>query len=300
MINSSVLIQRHFHNNRALGGGLGMVGYSLGHLVGPQLVALLIRLYGWRGAHLISSALFANIIALGATFWLPEERYKKENINEIGDIIEGDEESIGSNSNAGNFQNLETSKHASTSEEFPGMPTYNECRDDSVAKSDSEVSSSESEETDLADQKGKNNTPVSSGVKDFCKDIFDLSYLKDAKFTLMCFCAAIARYNIKTFIELGPSKSVSIGMTRSEAASIISVFSLVAISVRVVSTFVANMKIINRCFYYGVGVLFGAVASLLTLIHTFQGQVGAAVVHGFHTGMSFSLNHLARKGDEEL
>ena len=49
-----------------------MLGMSIGNVIGPFITEYLLRVFGWRGATLILSAIVAHQIPLGLTFWSPE------------------------------------------------------------------------------------------------------------------------------------------------------------------------------------------------------------------------------------
>ena len=70
-ITTSVVIQSHFDENRALAAGCAMMGCSIGNLIAPSLITYLIEIYGWRGSMLIMAAILAHIITFGALIKTP-------------------------------------------------------------------------------------------------------------------------------------------------------------------------------------------------------------------------------------
>ena len=77
---NAVIIQKMFHKNRTLAGGITLLGSSLGNMAGPVIVETIIGHYGWRGALLLISALLSHMIPV--SLMLPtyevEQRFLKD------------------------------------------------------------------------------------------------------------------------------------------------------------------------------------------------------------------------------
>ncbi len=71
VLSASVIIQQHFNSNRVLGSGLGMLGMSVGALIGPVIVHNLLETYGLRGALLIHSAISLQATVFAANYRPP-------------------------------------------------------------------------------------------------------------------------------------------------------------------------------------------------------------------------------------
>ena len=254
-----------------------MVGYSLGHLVGSPVVNYLIQMYGWRGSHLIMSAVFAHVVAISGTLWLPEDRYRKK--KRVQQCSESEEEN----------ECVDDAKETHQLEDTVIRLAAN----GGTADVKKELVSTElNQEYEITNHASQNDTQsihsgqpkTSSAVKVFCKDIFNFSHQKDAKLLLFCLGAGLVRYNMRTFVELGPSQTVSIGLTKADAALFLSIFSLVAISMRLASTVLANLRKMNRLFYFAFGAACGAIGSMLIVVQSYAFRVLSSILVGMQMG----------------
>ena len=70
-----VILMAAFPTRFPLVFGIALVGGSLGMMVCPPTVELLVRVYGWRGAIMIIAALIFNVCAFGELQKLPPRAY---------------------------------------------------------------------------------------------------------------------------------------------------------------------------------------------------------------------------------
>ena len=313
---TSVLIQKHFTINRGFGGSCSTLGYSIGHLGGPVLVTYLIQKYGWRGSTLIAAGILAHIIVFGALYREPTEGRRNPGNVEIVHDVERDltptREKGASKERCEEMdaQNTVSDSSSMTNPEVVvpnGLRLTNELvdgdQDDKkttkeplfldkerhqlVTKANQSQSEEEKENekkrtADGHNQSGRNISE--SAMKSFVADVFDCSLCREYSLVIYCFCSMLCRYNLSVFLQHMPNKAVRLGMAKEDVAFLMSVFAISVICCRIIISFVANLKWINRMAMYGFGAILGGLGSLLTLIHSFSGFFVASLVHGVHLG----------------
>ena len=67
----STVVLRHFKQNKAFANGIIFLGYSVGNIIGPMIIKVLLQSYGWRGTLLLIGALSLNGAAIAITFHTP-------------------------------------------------------------------------------------------------------------------------------------------------------------------------------------------------------------------------------------
>ncbi|KAK2148321.1 hypothetical protein LSH36_502g00028 [Paralvinella palmiformis] len=224
-LTTGVLIQQHFYKNRTLGNGLHMLGLSLGYLIAPPIVTKLIKVYGWRGSFLIYGAIIANTIVFAFFCKQPPPSSTRNR--------------------SPSARNKRVNEHCLS--EFKNEEKNNE----------------KTENTKQIIRTVRSNKVES--VKSFCLDVFDFSIIKQSSFLVICIAAMLARYTSVTFIHHLPNKAATIGLSKEEAAMLMSIFGISGICFRVLVTVVANHAKVNRMAFYGCGLFVGFVGMTNTI-----------------------------------
>jgi hypothetical protein len=90
------------------------------------------------------------------------------------------------------------------------------------------------------------------------KDICDFSLLRDSMFILTAVSGFLTFYTISSFVNHLPGRAVFYGIPRSKAAYLQSVVSFSSLAIRIASTFLANLKYVDKVVFYCVSIWFVA------------------------------------------
>ena len=296
---TGVSAMQHFNRNRSLAAGITTLGTSTGYLISPFPVTHLIRVYGWRGSMVILAGIMANIVALGALMKSPISRKRNsmpvhQSVSNCDDIdsamvdIQHFEDSevqyceitsqnpISAEYKRDDDINVYHSEHLQGDEVITGPSKIRSCNTNNALKL---------EETSISTMKhsGRPNMHAKR-TREFFKDVFDFTLLKYCPFLTLCISAMLGTYGHRMFLNHMPSKVVSLGFSKDDAAAIMSIFSMSALCSRLVVTILANIQGVNRIILFGCGLLVGALANCLTLIHSFTGLAIAAATFGMQLG----------------
>ena len=189
---TNYLTQKIFTSNRALGGGLCMLGFTLGNMTGPLLIDYLISTYGWRGTLMIQAAFTANIIPFSLV--IPDVTNKHKPNSECRDI-----KSTNQKTDDNLFDECESHDEARASgDAFPEMTSCKSKKKNQLCKSRCHCS----------------NTNLS-----VLRDIFDFSLFRKLAFTWAIIDGMADRFNLNLVRQHMPSRAVYLGMTRTDGAT---------------------------------------------------------------------------------
>ena len=137
-------------------------------------------------------------------------------------------------------------------------------------------------EDDTLKTRGKHG--VGAHITDILKDVVDVRIFKEIHLVLVCICSMMSWYNYTTFIQHMPSKTAVLGYSKENTALFLSVFSITAITGRILVAILANMRGVNRILVFGLGCVVGCGASFLTLVHSYVGMIAASATYGIFIG----------------
>ena len=101
-------------------------------------------------------------------------------------------------------------------------------------------------------------------VAHLCRQLFDVSLLKDLRFMLYgagTLCSAIG---IVTFLNHFVNRALSVDIEKYHATYLMSIYGITSCVFRVVFGFVGNMHFVNRTIMYGVGIFSAGAVSCLS------------------------------------
>lgn len=97
-----------------------------------------------------------------------------------------------------------------------------------------------------------------------CKQLFDVSLLKDMRFMLYGFGTLCSAIGIVTFLNHFVNRARSVHIEKYHATYLMSIYGVSSCVFRVVFGFVGNMRCINRTIMYGVGIFSAGAVSCLS------------------------------------
>ena len=294
-------MMQHFNNNRSLAAGSVVMGTSVGYLVSPFLVTYLIRVYGWRGSMVILAAIMANIVALGALYKPPvisEQPGADVVINNTNTSclnVNSDEQESEKDLNEHQDHMFSKRHQCKTSDDnksdvtrFYPEQVYDGSEPIGSSYSMLPCTANNSHKPTESSILSKGNLDLpnthTNYLKKLIKDVFGLHLLKNYKFVILCISGMLGTYGHRLFLQHMPSKVISLGFSKDDAAAIMSIFSMTSLFSRIIVTLFANTRGVNRILLFGCGLLVGALANCLTLIHSFTGLAIAAATNGLQLG----------------
>ena len=118
-------------------------------------------------------------------------------------------------------------------------------------------------------------------------DVVDFSLFKNKAFSLFCLGSMMEMFYITAFINHLPSYAVHKGHSLEQAAFLSSLIFISNTSVRLVVSFVSNLKCVNKVVQYAMGCLVGSGAIMIMLLaDSYYGIMAATILTGAHLGKS--------------
>ena len=99
-----------------------------------------------------------------------------------------------------------------------------------------------------------------------CRQLFDMSLLRDARFMLYGVGTLCSAIGIVTFLNHFVNRAQSIDIEKYNATFLMSIYGISSCVFRVVFGFVGNLRSINRTIMYGVGIFFAGAVTCLSCI----------------------------------
>ena len=101
-------------------------------------------------------------------------------------------------------------------------------------------------------------------VAHLCKQLFDVSLLKDLRFMLYGVGTLCSAIGIVTFLNHFVNRALSVNIEKYHATYLMSIYGVTSCVFRVVFGFVGNMHLVNRTIMYGVGIFSAGAVSCLS------------------------------------
>lgn len=252
---SSVLAGLYFDKHRSLATGIVTSGSGLGGMLFPILVHYLIEYYGWKGSMFILAGLMLQCVVLGALLFPLEEKLIKEETRK--ELIHHDEFETGKANCKNGTSNSNNEKIENGRNDSESMNDGHAC----VNETDKMLERTDEVKTATKSDK---NLKINEVPLKHCYVLCDFSFF--------IFFLNNILWNMGTVIcwVLGPEYYVNMGLTKGNAATILTVSGIGCFIGSIIGGGLGNIKRLNRLGMYIIWNVLVGVFTLLLPVKIFQ------------------------------
>ncbi|XP_038052791.1 monocarboxylate transporter 14-like [Patiria miniata] len=273
-----IIISEYFHKHYAMANGIATTGASVGMIVLPTLCVFLIKLYGWRGALKVLSAVQANVLVCAGLLKAPVDRRDKRKL--VGD---------GQNRNSTGSYGSTKLSHRGRNGEY----VYSQLLKNEGSSKDVSHTMNESQSDCETVQDVENMLEKSAQGGKWCQrfahllDRSGLSLLWTNR-VFMSFLPAVFTNTSIYGVSLAyiAARAESVGVPNLQATSLISTIGIANIASRLTHGHLVDAGLVQPAYLYAIFVALATIAGpIIAMIESYPGFLVCAVLVGLSAGV---------------
>ena len=267
-LSSLIITQFYFKKNRALASGISLCGHGVGTLVSMPLLRMCINSVGWRNAMMLHAGVLMQVVVLGALY--RPVKTKNDTTHEETGATHEQTDARHEQTGATNEQNGTT--HAQNDNNQEHDPDMNEVNLTVTSKHNAD---------DQSDMKKSCLSTCTSLIK----DIWDIKLFTNTVFLLFFISVLLALCSIELTYKLTAYKSTLDGISPTTASFLPAIAGGASTCSRLIMSFVANLKFVNRTVLLACAMLVHSTGCLLIpFATTFETYAGCVALFGSGLG----------------
>ena len=255
-LTSIVIVQHHFNEKRALASGIGLLGGSVGTVVFVPCFRFLVDILGWRIALICHAGLVSQTVVLGALL----------RPGPIENKIDKHSENHTSLPHKRNQDNVECA-----------LSVYDVTQVDGSMEIPSNIETNTESESKMTIKPQKRST------------LLDTSVLRIPAYVIYLLGVECFMYGIITMYQHTASRAVTNNISKMQAAMLPVSVSVSSTAFRIIGSFAANHRKVDRFLYMAVLVTCGGIVVGLSGLtsNTFLGSMVICLLYGVFSGQYF-------------